>query len=379
MGEPEPNKLPILTALTKKLIPQQAADITVRWARRTLLAIVIASFLSALCEIWIMINEHTTQTELVAALDSLSGWNETLSSNTTDAINNADSNLRVGLTYHAVFLASIVFWLGVTWDALLNQNIMQVISINAYNFGLLVYSATQIVQTRKDTALLGPVLPENITDDTNTGGFLAAQIVLPVIIGVFIPIFAYLTYRLRLEFGWRQYRISGGDIKMRSIFFAYDVLLLLLKFSLFFVAGFTVLDLVLTSVSVNGTILIPIFGVLVALILTGAGYYGIRREISSYMTIYIIGCLLVIGYLIQRVDKAFKDSASNTATSISDFSRVQIPFVLYAVIGGCLLLGSVIYGTICWRNFGKGLKNVLDQELKTKVEGYVPEVIDLEN
>ncbi|KAJ3353475.1 hypothetical protein HDU83_006757 [Entophlyctis luteolus] len=353
--------------IVKRIIPQQTEDITVHWARRTLVSIIIASILTIGCESWIIINERYTSSQLADGL--------AINQVTQDSYDMVYSNLRVEVTYHSVFLGSLVFWLGVTWDALLHQNLMQIISVNLYNVGLLVYASIQIAQTKTDTDLASPYLPPNLSDNSSSGLFLAAQIVLPVIIGLFIPIFAFLSYKLHFEFGWRQYRITGGDLELRRVFFRYDILLLLLKFSIFFVVAFTVLDLVLTAVTSNGLIVIPILGAIVGLMVTMAGYYGARRENRLYIVIYIAGCLVVIAYLVDRVYDAFHRQAK-----ADDFSRVEIPFMLYASISFCLVLASVFFGVVCWLNFGKGLRDVLDQEAKKKSgTEFEAEVIDLEN
>ncbi|KAJ3355347.1 hypothetical protein HDU83_003642 [Entophlyctis luteolus] len=351
----------------KRIIPQQTEDITVHWARRTLVAITIASILSIGCESWIIINERYSSSQLFDALASTNV--------ATDSVDQVSSDLRVEVTYHSVFLGSLVFWLGITWDALLHQNLMQIVSINMYNVGLLVYASTQIAQTKMDTDSVASALPPNLSDNSSSGLFLAAQIVLPVIIGLFIPVFAYLSYRLHFEFGWRQYRITGGDLELRRIFFRYDILLLLLKFAIFFVVAFTVLDLVLTAVTSNGLIVIPILGAIVGAMVTTAGYYGARRENRLYIVIYITGCLVVLAYLVDRMYDAFRRKAN-----ADDFSRVEIPFMLYGSISFCLVLTSVFFGVVCWLNFGKGLREVLDDEAKKK-SGYAfqAEVIDLEN
>ncbi|KAI8606916.1 hypothetical protein BC830DRAFT_1159829, partial [Chytriomyces sp. MP71] len=208
--------------------------------------------------------------------------------------------------YHSVFLSGFVFLLAVVWDGVMHKNLMQVLSVNVYNVGLLVYSILQIVQVNNDLSFLRDSLESTYWDDaSNKGYFLAAQILLPVILGLFIPLFAYLTYRLHFEFGWRIYRVTGGSIQLEKVFFNYHILLLLLKFSVFFVFGFTVLDLVLTIVSDNGKFFIAIGAAVLGIVIPTLGFYGARKENRPLLILYSLGCLVVLGYLIQRVWQAF--------------------------------------------------------------------------
>ncbi|KAI9353690.1 hypothetical protein BDR26DRAFT_890155 [Obelidium mucronatum] len=235
----------------------------------------------------------------------------------------------------------------------------------------------QILQTAKDLNLIDQADFSNPSlSSYNSGYFLAAQLLLPVIIGVFIPVFAYFTYRMNLEFGWRQYRITGGNIKLEKVFFAYHILLLLLKYALFFVCGFTALDLILTYVTERGKMIIAVSAAVVGILASACGYYGARYERKGIMSLYIIACLAVIGYLIERVYDAIVRAQDETKTS--DFERAKGPFLLYAAVSGVLVASSFIYGIIAYCNFNKGLKQVLDQEKKRKNGEVEPVEIDLD-
>ncbi|KAJ3074503.1 hypothetical protein HDU98_011093 [Podochytrium sp. JEL0797] len=361
-----PKRNPTKKTFLERIIPQQTEDMTVKWARYSLAAILLVTFLCAACETWIMIDESTVNEHFnTASQNALQNGSFNIST-----IDSANQNFLVGTTYHSVFLASVVFWLIVTWDALLNQNIMQCVSINFYNLGLFVYSILQIVQTANDFKFVDSV-PGMQAE--NSGYFLAAQILLPVLIGPFIPAFAYLTYRMHLEFGWRQYRITGGNIELERVFFGYHILLLLIKFSLFFVYAFSAIDLALTTVTPDGQIVIQISGLLVGAIVTFTGFHGARHEKRPLSIIYILGNLCILAYIIERVWTANARSSSGDS-----YSRARLPFLMYAVVGGFLVMGSCVYGALVMVNFGKGLKEVLDQEKKRKEGESAPQEIDLD-
>ncbi|KAI9353688.1 hypothetical protein BDR26DRAFT_10867 [Obelidium mucronatum] len=221
---------PTKTGVFHRILPQQTEDMTVRWARTTLGSMIAVCVISIALEVWIIILE-------LQAYTSFDGVNE-------EAIDPNDmskniGNFIIGLTYHAVFIGSVLFQLFVTWNGLLHQNSLQIISINIYNISLWIYSITQIIQTRKDLDALYDGIPYDFKP------FLAAMLPLAIVTGAFIPIYAYLTYRLRLEFAWRMYRITGGEKRVKDIFTTYHILLLLNKYAFCFVVGFTFLHLVL--------------------------------------------------------------------------------------------------------------------------------------
>ncbi|KAJ3294274.1 hypothetical protein HDU79_011236 [Rhizoclosmatium sp. JEL0117] len=249
---------------------------------------------------------------------------------------------------------------------------MELYAINFYNVGLFIYSITQIVQIKKDQELLVENVPE--VENADTGAFLAAQIMLPCVIGTFIPVFAFLTRKLVKDFGWRQYRITGGSIKLQKVFFAYDILLLLIKFSIFFLTGFTVIDLVLTEVTSQGKLLIPIIGSVAAFGVALSGFYGVRYEIKWLTVIYQVGTLAAVAYVGNRLYEAYNRSSED----ISNISRIEVPFIMYSCASFFLLFGSFAYGIVCMMNFGTGLKEVLDQEKKKKLGEFQPPEIDLD-
>ncbi|KAJ3220787.1 hypothetical protein HDU81_011177, partial [Chytriomyces hyalinus] len=112
----------------------------------------------------------------------------------------------------------------------MHKNVIQVISVNIYNIGLLVYSILQMQQIKSHLEDVREVLVEADRCADDTGLFLVAQILLIIVLGVFTPVFAFLTFKLYSEFGWRQYRISSGNPALEKVFIAYHILLLVLKF-----------------------------------------------------------------------------------------------------------------------------------------------------
>ncbi|KAI8606915.1 hypothetical protein BC830DRAFT_1223594, partial [Chytriomyces sp. MP71] len=226
----------------------QTDDMNVRWARRILGMCFAVTLLCAICEAWIMINQRAGRDELLEATDD-------------DSYDSIWLSFRAEMTFNSVFLMSIGFGFFVTWDGVMQHNTLQILSMNAYNTVLFVYSIAQIYQANKDRDMI----EGSSAVAQNTGSFFAALVTLPVLLGLYIPAFAYLTSRLYRDQAWRMYRITNGNVAMIRIFSFYHTELLLLKFSALFVSGFTVIALALTPVTAKGMIIIPSAGAVVGL------------------------------------------------------------------------------------------------------------------
>ncbi|KAJ3405142.1 hypothetical protein HDU80_001872 [Chytriomyces hyalinus] len=330
-------KLPAKKKFVQRIIPQQMDDVTVFWSKVTLVAIIIAGILAPdyfFNEILLIVN----------------------------------AGLIVAATYHAIYLAGFLFWVIVTWDGIMHKNVIQVISVNVYNVGLFVYSILQMQQIKNHMEDVRGAMVEADRLADNTGLFLVAQILLIVLLGLFTPVFAFLTYKLYGEFGWRQYRISSGNPALEKVFIAYHILLLVLKFGVFFMLAFVVFNLVLTQVTRNGAIIISIAGLAVAIILPLLGFYGARRENKLLSSFFVLGCLGCLSFIAERVYRAFSRERANPDKDRAGFDSGdwKLPFMMYAATAFIILLVGVVYGVVCMFNYGKGLKDALDGEEKRK-------------
>ncbi|KAI8839643.1 hypothetical protein BJ741DRAFT_598259 [Chytriomyces cf. hyalinus JEL632] len=327
--------------------PQQRRDVPVYWSRVTLVAILIASLLAAACESWIMINDFRLRARLIAQ-------------------NGDSADINKGFTiaeiYHGRYLAGFAFWFFVTWDGVMHKNTLQVISINAYNVGLFVYSILQMQQIRIHLQDVRQMVGIADPLSNNSGLYYVAQISLIVLLGVFIPVFAFLTVKLHKEFKWRQYRISNGNSSLYNVFIAYHILLLTIKFGTFFMAGLVIINLVLTEVTRNGTIIIPVISVVVGILLPLIGFHGARQENYILSSMFIFGCLGCLAFIVERVVQAFGRERANPGGSW--FNDAKLPFMMYAATTFMLVSGSLVYSIICMRNFKKGLKDALDGEIR---------------
>ncbi|KAI8828268.1 GC-rich sequence DNA-binding factor-like protein-domain-containing protein [Chytriomyces cf. hyalinus JEL632] len=325
-------------AFLKRVLPQQVDDVPVTWSRRTLLCTLIVVIICILAESWVMIMEAELRAALVDVYSDIDEREMVLAAN---------SNFKVSTTYHAVFQASFVFWMFMTYDAIKYYNLAQVIACNFYIAGLFVYSLLQIVQIKKDTQEFTYEGHEIVT-----GSFLASLVTLPCVIALYAPVFAYLTRRLHHDFGWRIFRIAGGNRTIDKV-----------------------IGLVLTQVSRHGIAIIGISIAMAAFIAPLIGYFGVRRESGTLMTLFMFCYLGLIAFVGERVWAGFTRKGGNGVgvgtTKLDEFDRAKIPFCMYAGVAIVLLMGAMVWGSICWSNFGKGLKQTFEFDAARKSGDFV--------
>ncbi|KAJ3400003.1 hypothetical protein CcCBS67573_g07487 [Chytriomyces confervae] len=328
------------------VLPQDTNHLPAYWSRVTLVVILIASLLAAACESWIMINDFRLKARLIGQNKDMELF--------------INKGFTIAEIYHGRYLAGFAFWFYVTWDGIMQKNPLQVISVNAYNVGLFVYSILQMQQIKVHLQDVRQKVETADPLSNNSGLYFVAQILLIVLLGVFMPVFAFLTVKLHLEFKWRQFRVSNGKSSVYNAFIAYHILLLTIKFGTFFMAGLVIINLVLTEVTRNGTIIIPVISVAVGILLPLIGFHGARRENYVLSSIFIFGCLGCLAFIVERVVQAFVRERENPGASW--FNDAKLPFMMYAATTFMLVSGSLVYSIICMRNFKKGLKEALDRE-----------------
>ncbi|KAJ3072787.1 hypothetical protein HDU98_002947 [Podochytrium sp. JEL0797] len=363
--------LPLVTEKPFKLqiIPHQTEDMTVHWARFTLLAIFVVSLTCIAFEAWIMATRIPT---FLAAMESngtpfsisdVAGVDFSGGNNTANV-----ANFVAGVTYHSVFILSVVFLAFITWNGVMHQNSLQIIFINFYLVALFIFSITQVFQTESDLQILYETTGDTAANDKGNGGFLVSHLPLPIILGLYIPCFAYLTTRLRMEFGWRMYRITGGDKKIRK---KYHILLLLSKFAFCFLFCFTSLDLVASQFVLAKMIAFPIFVGCAGAAVSITIYFAVTYESRKLMLLSGICCLIAVAYVTQRFCALI--SVNGTI-----YQKLAIPYIMYGSTSIVLLVACCLFGCLCTLNFGHGLREVLSLEVQLRNGSHVKPEINLD-
>ncbi|KAJ3205273.1 hypothetical protein HDU82_005309 [Entophlyctis luteolus] len=184
---------------------------------------------------------------------------------------------------------------------------------------------------------------------------LYAPIVVSSLLFCAIPTFMRFNYLLLKDYGWRQFRSTGGDISLRRKILIVDMFLVFLKFLSFFLLSFTIIDLVLTAASSEELTLTLAFGSILAVLIPVSGLYAVRLESVPLFVVYELGGLLMFGYIVYRIYSALKPNES-----LASMGGVEAPLILFAVAGLLLDCLALWYGQLCFRSFGEGLQKIIE-------------------
>jgi len=94
------------------------------------------------------------------------------------------------------------------------------------------------------------------------------------------------------------------------------------------------------------------------------GWYGVRREQKGLMISFLaIAFFFIAGWGIMFYSIVYR------------WSFVQWPYLgCFTVASFVLIIASIVLGTICWRNFGKGLAEYLNAEAALADSNFAPEI-----
>jgi len=96
------------------------------------------------------------------------------------------------------------------------------------------------------------------------------------------------------------------------------------------------------------------------------GWYGIRRENKAMIISFLgIAFFFIVGWSVMFYSIVYR------------WTFVQWPYLgCFTVASFILIIASLILGTICWRNFDKGLAQYLHAEAALASSNFAPEVFD---
>ncbi|KAJ3174827.1 hypothetical protein HK101_010813 [Irineochytrium annulatum] len=289
--------------------------------------------------------------------------------------NSTSQEIIAGSLYHSSFIAATLFLVYVTWDAVIQQNIIQVIAISAYSFGNFVFSCVQISQnhqTEADYANFATFFNEmdaSVEDGIQNLTMANEGDVLPMEVGVVVVTLIWwititgFSYFLYLEFGWRIYRKIGGNIALENDFRNYHVFLLCNKYSLLFECMFAVFVLVASTKTLTKWAT-TLFGIPVVIAALFAGYLGVRQENVTYLRFVQFANVAMSVYVIFYLTAAYKSDGQD----YEDFRFLRTPMTFFGCLALLLLVGSTVFSHICFKRFGNGLKEILEQQRRWHAE-----------
>ena len=122
----------------------------------------------------------------------------------------------------SLLIFAFLYELVLVYDALSNQNTIQVIGLVMMNFGIVIYTGIQKDQVYQSYTELQKLHFIPVDYWSEVQGALTA---LPCLIALFTIIVAFLAWKLYQEFGWKIYKQIGADLRMKRRFLVYQVCL----------------------------------------------------------------------------------------------------------------------------------------------------------
>ncbi|KAJ3205988.1 hypothetical protein HDU67_008522 [Dinochytrium kinnereticum] len=340
------NKLGSKKTVFEKLIPQEEKDSKVTWSKTTLFSMIVMSLI--LFGLQSVVIQRQTQL--------FNQYKENIPESIR--LQNSDelfTNIKANLVYSSSFYLAIIFGVFTTWDSILQQNLIQVLAIVAYNFGMFVFTIIQYSQFQN--TLLD--LDEWDIPESSKSVLRIVQILLILVTLIWFLVAAFFAYRLYYEFTWRIYRRIGGDIKLEADYQNYHIYMLCIKYSIFFSTIFLIMILVMGQSTTLVIGLTVVIGIPLAIAMIFFAFYGARKESRGYLTGAFASALILLAYDVARLVQMYNKEVA------SQYSRIRLPATFFGAMAVVLLIGALIYTFVCAGAFvGGGLKHLLAQNRK---------------
>ncbi|KAI7903305.1 uncharacterized protein BX663DRAFT_508170 [Cokeromyces recurvatus] len=252
------------------------------------------------------------------------------------------------------FILFSLFQLVLGFDAILRQNVIQLIAHTVDQVLLVVFAAIQVGGTiRKQLNVKEDIPPpENPQITWNFNFTLSHEIGLVSVMFIFSFLFIYICYKLYKQFDWNIYKRIGADIKLQARFRRAELYFLNLKLDAFF-------HFVLC--------------VFYTVVMTQEKYYTLwgvaDRKFIGYIIHIILTIILIPGLLLARHGILTENKKIIHVFLVTQFI-MGLDFILilidsagswvFWILAVCLAISlcisTLVLSIQVSKNFGKGLK-----------------------
>ncbi|KAI0321674.1 hypothetical protein OF83DRAFT_1236941 [Amylostereum chailletii] len=307
---------------------------------------------SIACRVYILVVLLETAIDLAIEGDLLVRIHDALEARHGTDLSSSDiaQTSRKMPVYLTIFCFAHVFQLVLAVDAVYARNTLQFIFLAVSNGLFLVYAIVQSSEVRGSFAEIGH-------DDGVSGIPVNVLLtVLPIVIAVAELAYIGLGYKIYTEFGWKVYKFLGADRQIKKMFAHYQIFQCLVKFDLFFWVGFSI-QLIWLVLQKNGwEYYVTIIALPLSILLLIEGHLAARYENKAMMVTFLAGCGGALVYFSYKFIKVLVKRNTN------EFENVWESLTAFSVMSIILLLVTIVYASIVWRNFGRGLKQQITKK-----------------
>ncbi|KAI5474383.1 hypothetical protein MNV49_003402 [Pseudohyphozyma bogoriensis] len=248
--------------------------------------------------------------------------------------------------YLGLFVLAHVFQLLLAVDALTAKNTLQIVGLCVFNTLFLVYAIIQIIEIK--LLISGRALKILVW-------FIPGMIAVTELtyLVTFWPIFQ--------EFGWQIYKRIGADRRIKKCFMWYQVFVCILKFDVFLFVAFT-LQLILLVNQNDLERWLTIAAIPITIAFLALGLVAVRTERAMLYWGFLAGCVAGTAYFVyKQLFRIYQDR-------LTDYVLVYKSLTVFAALCFAAILWTSITSWICFRNFGRGLKQQM-RKVRNPVHG----------
>ncbi|KIK71295.1 hypothetical protein GYMLUDRAFT_235635 [Collybiopsis luxurians FD-317 M1] len=245
--------------------------------------------------------------------------------------------------YLTIFALAHVFQLAMAIDAVYARNTLQFIFLIMFNALFLLYAIIQIGEIREFVT----------TDNSSTIPINVLTTIIPIVIALAELAYIGLGWKIYHEFGWKVYKFLGADRRIKKMYANYQIFECLVKFDVFFWAGFSIQFIWLVLQKSDWEYYVTCAAMPLSLVLLVEGHLAARHENKWMMATFMSGCIGAMVYFLYKLVKVlmFKNT--------DDLKFVWKTLTVFSFIAIALLIATFILSIMVMQNFGRGLKKAL--------------------
>ncbi|KAM0750041.1 hypothetical protein T439DRAFT_348724 [Meredithblackwellia eburnea MCA 4105] len=240
--------------------------------------------------------------------------------------------------YLGLFVLAHLFQLVLAIDAVSAKNMIQIMGLMVFNTLFLVYAMIQILEIRSLVA--GKVLSVLVW-------FIPGMIAMTELVYL---VFFWALYR---EFGWTIYKMIGADRGIKRMYMWYQVFICIVKFDYFFFMSFS-LQLVFLVQQNNVERWLTVSALPITLFVLLIGYYSVRFEQRLLFWSFLLGSVVGAGYFVYKLVSIYQNRDT-------DYILVYKSLTVFAALCLAALVWTSTTALICFRRFGRGLKEQMSR------------------